>query len=258
MTFRLHREKKIIFETDESRGATPSPHSTWEKWFQELKTSASATPSTSASASVMPCLIMKWKPETLHCSPDQGFSVYCSPSQGRGSQTERLCSSAGKYMLTHFNFNQSSVEPAKIGRQGSAPGRFPDHHLSWNACVHGFVAFGGKAPISTHLYPCCLHMSESPVFPKKYLLICGNFVSPPAKDDPKPPAPPTPQSCPRTASLSGNDLLLNLKKFAAKCTVRLSSNSSENYNWTKRNVEQLICMNISAGCHLTAVKMFTS
>ena len=182
-TFRLHRENEIIFETDESRGATPSPHSTWEKWFQELKTSAlapastsaSATPSTSASASVMPCLIMKWKPETLHCSLDQGFSVYCSPSQGRGSQTERLCSSAEKYILTHFNFNQSSVEPAEIGRQGSAPRRSPDHHLSWNACVHGFVAFGGKAPISTHLYPCCLHMSESPVFPKKYLLICANF-----------------------------------------------------------------------------------
>ena len=103
------------------------------------------------------------------------------------------------------------------------------------ALVYGFVAFGGKAPISTHLYPCCLHMSESPVFPKKYLLICGNFVSPPAKDDPKPPAPPTPQSCPRNASLSGNDLLLNLKKCGTTH-----------------------CMNISEGCDRTTVKMITS
>ena len=72
--------------------------------------------------------------------------------------------------------------------------------------------------------------------------ILETLVSPPAKDDPKPPAPPTPQLCPRTASLSENDLLLNLKKSAAKCMGRLSSNSSEHDNWTKRNVEQLICM----------------
>ena len=78
-------------------------------------------------------------------------------------------------------------------------------------------------------------MSESPVFPKKYLLICGNFVSPPAKDDPKPPAPPTPQSCPRNASLSGNDLLLNLKKCGTTH-----------------------CMNISEDCDRTTVKMITS
>ena len=88
--------------------------------------------------------------------------------------------------------------------------------------------------------------------------ILETLVSPPAKDDPRPPAPPAPQLCPRTASLSENDLLLNLKKSAAKCMGRLSSNSSENDNWTKRNVEQLICMNISAGCHRTTVKMITS
>ena len=149
MTFRLHREKKIIFDTDESRGATPSPHSTWEKWFQELKTSASATPSTSASASVMPCLIMKWKPETLHCSPDQGFSVYCSPSQGRGSQTERLCSSAGKYILI-FHFQSKfcwTCKDWKTGFCSKALSRSPPfmERLCTRIC-----GIWGKSP---HLHP---------------------------------------------------------------------------------------------------------
>ena len=158
MTFRLHREKKIIFETDESRGATPSPHSTWEKWFQELKTfasappsttPASAPPSTSASASVMPCLIMKWKPETPHCSPDQGFSVYCSPSQGRGSQTERLCSSAGKYILI-FHFQSKfcwTCKDWKTGFCSRALSRSPPfmERLCTRIC-----GIWGKSP---HLHP---------------------------------------------------------------------------------------------------------